>query len=68
MSSTTDNTTIIRRKALAERLGVSEVTLWRMVQDKEKKINLPATVQISKGIRGWRASDIEQRLERRSGV
>jgi predicted DNA-binding transcriptional regulator AlpA len=58
--TTTDNTTIIRRKALAERLGVSEVTLWRMRAD------LPAPIQISKGVKGWRAGDIATWLEKRS--
>jgi predicted DNA-binding transcriptional regulator AlpA len=57
---TTDNLTIIRRKALAQRLGVSDVTLWRMRDE------LPKPVQISKGISGWRAGDIAQWLERRA--
>jgi predicted DNA-binding transcriptional regulator AlpA len=55
-----DNFTIIRRKALAQALGVSTVTLWRMRDE------LPPQVQISKGISGWRQSDIHAWIEKRS--
>ena len=57
--STPDNLTILRRKKLAEMLGVSPVTLWRMRDD------LPAPVQISQGISGWRQTDVAQWLEKR---
>ena len=60
MPDTTDNLTIIRDKQLAERLGVSTVTLWRMRDD------LPPKIRISKGISGRRLADVEQWLEKRS--
>ena len=50
---------IIRQKPLARQLGVSDTTLWRMRDD------LPKPVQISKGIKGWRQSDIDRWLEAR---
>jgi predicted DNA-binding transcriptional regulator AlpA len=53
ISSPLDTTKILRRKDLAERLGVSTVTVWRLRDE------LPPAIRISKAIRGWRSSDIE---------
>jgi len=58
--NTTDKITILRRAELAARLGVSTVTLWRMRDE------LPPQIQISKGIVGWRQSDIAAWLETRA--
>ena len=52
--------TIIRRKELATELGVSDTTLWRL------RAELPPAVQISKGVRGWKRSDITAWIEKRS--
>jgi predicted DNA-binding transcriptional regulator AlpA len=52
--------TLVRRKALAKALGVSEVTLWRLRDE------LPRAVEISKGVRAWRQSDISAWLETRT--
>jgi predicted DNA-binding transcriptional regulator AlpA len=57
-----DSISIIRNKELARRLGVSEVTLWRM------RSELPPKVRISKGVQGWRASDISRWLESRQAA
>ena len=50
---------IIRRADLARVLGVSYTTLWRI------RDSLPPQVQISKGVRGWRAGDIERWMQSR---
>ena len=57
----TSDLTIIRRKALAQQLGVSPVTLWRMRDE------LPKPIQISRGVKGWRESDIRTFLDTRAG-
>jgi predicted DNA-binding transcriptional regulator AlpA len=57
----TDNITLIRDKALAAKLGVSLVTLWRMRDD------LPPKIHISRGVSGRRLTDVEAWLnEKRS--
>lgn len=55
----TTNTAIVRRKGLREQLNISDTTLWRMRHE------LPAPIQISKGVKGWRQSDINTWLETR---
>ena len=45
---------IIRAKELAESLGISIPTLWRM----EKKGQLPPKIKISDRVSGWRETDI----------
>ena len=60
-NQTRDNLTILRRKDLA-RLGVSTVTVWRLRNE------LPPAIQVSKGVRGWRASDIADWLDSRASV
>ena len=59
MSDSNTNTTIVRQQELARELGVSSTTLWRLRDE------LPAAVQISKGIKGWRRADINAWLEER---
>jgi predicted DNA-binding transcriptional regulator AlpA len=54
-----DHTKILRRKDLADRLGISTVTLWRLRDE------LPPQIRISKGITGWRESGIAAWLESR---
>ena len=46
---------ILRRKELAERLCVSEVTIWRW----ERKGYLPAKRKLGPNTVGWLASEIE---------
>ena len=48
-------TRFLRRREVLKRLGVSAVTLWRMV----KSGRFPAPVPISAGIEAWRESDYE---------
>ena len=55
---------IIRKSALADMLGVSRTTLWRM----EKSGQLPAAVKISETVSGWLESDIKEWLEERKEV
>lgn len=50
---------IIRPSELAQRLGVSHPTLWRM----EKRGDLPPRKKIGIRAVGWLTSDIEQWLE-----
>lgn len=50
---------IIRNDELAQELGVSKTTLWRMQQRNE----LPRPLKLSKRLTGWRRSQIEKWLE-----
>ena len=52
---------IIRPHKLAEKLGISTVTLWRM----EKAGELPRRVKIGPRIVGWRESEINDWLDKR---
>jgi len=52
---------IIRRSELAETLGVSKVTVWRMARRGE----LPRPLQISANVVGWRQSTVEKWLDAR---
>jgi predicted DNA-binding transcriptional regulator AlpA len=45
---------IIRPRAVASRLGVSPITLWRMRQRRE----FPEPITISAGAKGWRERDV----------
>jgi predicted DNA-binding transcriptional regulator AlpA len=51
--------TIIRKRELASQLGISDTTLWRMRDE------LPPAIQISRGIKGWKRSDIDTWIETR---
>ncbi len=53
------NLQVIRTVELANILGVSKQTLWRM----EKRGDLPRKVSISERAVGWLKSDIEAWLE-----
>lgn len=55
------NNRIIRASELAEMLGISKPTLWRM----EKRGELPPKIRISKRVVGWRESDISSWLNSR---
>lgn len=57
----TDTDRILRPRRLAEHLGVSLTTLWRMRQRGE----LPRPIRISAGAVGWRLSKIEAWLSER---
>lgn len=58
------NTYIIRPTELAQRLGVSHPTLWRM----EKRGDLPPRKQIGPRAVGWLTTDIEQWLNELQNV
>jgi prophage regulatory protein len=55
---------IIRPTELAQRLGVSHPTLWRM----ERRGELPARKKIGPRAVGWLTSDIEQWLSNLENV
>lgn len=50
---------IIRPKQLANKLGISKQTLWRM------KDELPPPIRIGKRAKGWLQQDILEWLEER---
>ena len=52
---------ILRPRELAERIGLSLTTLWRL----RRRGELPEPLRLSPGCVGWRASDIERWLETR---
>jgi predicted DNA-binding transcriptional regulator AlpA len=60
VSPVSDHLQIISDKRLAELLGVSTVTLWRM------RASLPPKIQISPGRNGRRLSDVSAWLEQRA--
>jgi prophage regulatory protein len=49
---------ILRPEELAQELGISKTTLWRLSRDKK----IPQPVQISDRAIGWRRADIEKWL------
>lgn len=55
-----DDVTILSRRQQSELLGVSDVTLWRLRDE------LPPEVQISRGVRGRRLSELKQFLDART--
>lgn len=55
---------MIRPRRLAERLGVSTTTLWRMQQRNE----IPRPIRISRGAVAWRESTILDYLASRERV
>ncbi|MEZ8285590.1 helix-turn-helix transcriptional regulator [Vibrio splendidus] len=59
MNDIINNIRLVRQAELANLLGVSKTTLWRLRQDK----NFPAPVAIRSRLIGWRFSDIENWLE-----
>lgn len=64
MSGGPDDLRIIRPAALAERLGVSAMSIWRW----EKAGILPPRITLGpRTLRVWRARDIEAWLDKRTG-
>ena len=53
---------ILRPRELADRIGLSLATLWRL----RRRGDLPEPIRLSPGCVGWRLSDIERWLEKRS--
>lgn len=58
------NIKLIRPTELANLLGISKVTLWRM----ENRGELPARIRISRRAVGWKESDIEEWLDNRPSI
>ena len=52
---------ILRPRVLANRLGISIKTLWRL----RRRGDFPAPIQLSPGCIGWRTSDIDAWLSAR---
>ena len=59
--SWSESARILRPRVLADHLGVSIATLWRMRQ----RGDLPDPIRISKNCVGWTASTIQQWLSAR---
>ena len=55
---------LIRSGELAEQLGVSRTTLWRMVRDR----GFPRPRQITSGIKGWLPSEVDEWLQQRTAA
>ena len=53
---------IIRKRALSQKLAVSECTLWRWVRSGR----LPAPIRLGPNTVGWREADIDTWLEQRA--
>jgi prophage regulatory protein len=66
-SSTHNSDRIIRPRELADQIGLSPATIWRL----RRRGDLPEPVRLSPGCVGWLKSQIdawlERRLERRPG-
>lgn len=52
---------ILRPRELADRIGLSLATLWRL----RRRGDLPEPIRLSPGCVGWRSSDIERWLKTR---
>jgi len=53
---------IIRPRELADRIGLSLATLWRL----RRRGDLPEPIRLSPGCVGWRTSDIDAWLAARA--
>jgi len=53
---------IIRPRELAERIGLSLATIWRL----RRRGDLPEPIRLSPGCVGWRTSDIDAWLANRA--
>ena len=53
---------ILRPRELADRVGLSLATLWRL----RRRGDLPEPIRLSPGCVGWRTSDIEAWLAARA--
>jgi prophage regulatory protein len=53
---------ILRPRQLADRIGLSLATLWRL----RRRGDLPEPIRLSPGCVGWRTSDIEAWLSARA--
>ena len=59
---TTQSDRILRPRELADRIGLSLATLWRL----RRRGDLPEPIRLSPGCVGWRTSDIEAWLTARA--
>ena len=59
---TTPSDRILRPRELADRIGLSLATLWRL----RRRGDLPEPIRLSPGCVGWRSSDIEAWLSTRA--
>lgn len=57
-------TRLMRRRAVAERVGLSAVTIWRL----ERSGRFPKSIRISPGAIAWRETDIERWIEEREAA
>lgn len=62
--TTLSNSRVLRPGELAERLGISRVTLWRW----ERKGLLPPKRQVGPNVVGWLESEIDEWFARTSGA
>jgi prophage regulatory protein len=59
-----EQTRILRKPAVLERIGVSGTTLWRL----ERAGKFPRSIRLSVGAVGWRESDIERWIVEREAA
>lgn len=64
MQHKTTTQRLIRHAALAEQLGISRTTLWRMVRNGE----FPAPRRITAGVKGWLPSEVDEWLQQRTAA
>ena len=57
-------TQILRPKDVAKKLSISLATLWRMTHSED----FPPSIRISKKAVGWRESELDEYLSRRTAV
>jgi len=57
-------TRLLRRRTVAERVGLSAVTIWRL----ERAGQFPKSIQISPGAIAWREADIETWIAERAAA
>lgn len=60
-AATAAPTRLLRRRAVAERVGLSAVTIWRL----ERSGQFPKAIRISPGAIAWKESDVEEWIEER---
>jgi prophage regulatory protein len=63
-ATTSTPTRLLRRRAVAERVGLSAVTIWRL----QRTGQFPKSIQISPGAVAWRETDIERWIEEREAA
>lgn len=56
------NTRILRKRAVLDRTGLSDTTIWRL----ERRGEFPAGIRLSAGAKGWLERDVDHWIEERA--